>query len=91
MEMESICDSIRTYQVQLVPGLLQTAEQGRAVTVASRAWQTPGTRSSTDCADTRRATQVRAAGMNVMISTRLNRVADQLGYTVTLSPGETAA
>ena len=35
-----ICDSIRTYQVQLVPGLLQTAEYGRAVTVASRAWQT---------------------------------------------------
>lgn len=41
IEMESICDSIRTYQVQLVPGLLQTAEYGRAVTVASRAWQTP--------------------------------------------------
>lgn len=41
IEMEAICDSIRTYQVQLVPGLLQTAEYGRAVTVASRAWQTP--------------------------------------------------
>ncbi|MFJ1805373.1 MULTISPECIES: helix-turn-helix domain-containing protein [unclassified Streptomyces] len=41
IEMESICDSIRTYQVQLIPGLLQTAEYGRAVTVASRAWQTP--------------------------------------------------
>lgn len=27
--------------MQLVPGLLQTAEYGRAVTVASRAWQTP--------------------------------------------------
>ncbi|MEU5751756.1 helix-turn-helix transcriptional regulator [Streptomyces sp. NPDC047829] len=40
IEMEAICDSIRTYQVQLVPGLLQTAEYGRAVTVASRAWQT---------------------------------------------------
>ncbi|TDC25682.1 XRE family transcriptional regulator [Streptomyces sp. 8K308] len=39
IEMESICDRIRTYQVQLVPGLLQTAEYGRAVTVASRAWQ----------------------------------------------------
>jgi transcriptional regulator with XRE-family HTH domain len=41
IELEAICDSIRTYQVQLVPGLLQTAEYGRAVTVASRAWQTP--------------------------------------------------
>ncbi|MET9322559.1 helix-turn-helix transcriptional regulator [Streptomyces sp. NPDC003038] len=38
IEMEDICDSIRTFQVQLVPGLLQTAEYGRAVTVASRAW-----------------------------------------------------
>ncbi|MEV8055916.1 helix-turn-helix domain-containing protein [Streptomyces antimycoticus] len=41
IEMEAICDSIRTYEVQLVPGLLQTAEYGRAVTVASRSWQTP--------------------------------------------------
>ncbi|MFF1699025.1 helix-turn-helix domain-containing protein [Streptomyces sp. NPDC058257] len=41
IEMEAICDSVRTYQVHLVPGLLQTAEYGRAVTVASRAWQTP--------------------------------------------------
>ncbi|GAA1900744.1 helix-turn-helix transcriptional regulator [Streptomyces sodiiphilus] len=41
IEMESICDRLRTYQVQLVPGLLQTAEYGRAVTVASRTWQTP--------------------------------------------------
>ncbi|MFE1308043.1 helix-turn-helix domain-containing protein [Streptomyces sp. NPDC058755] len=40
IEMEAICDSIRTYQVQLVPGLLQTEEYGRAVTVASRAWHT---------------------------------------------------
>lgn len=40
IEMESICESIRTYQVQLVPGLLQTEGYGRAVTVASRAWQT---------------------------------------------------
>ncbi|MCY0933408.1 helix-turn-helix domain-containing protein [Streptomyces sp. H34-S4] len=39
IEMEDICDSIRTFQVQLVPGLLQTAEYGRAVTIASRAWQ----------------------------------------------------
>ncbi|MFC9426181.1 MULTISPECIES: helix-turn-helix domain-containing protein [unclassified Streptomyces] len=41
IEMEDICHSIRTYEVQLVPGLLQTAEYGRAVTVASRTWQTP--------------------------------------------------
>lgn len=41
IEMEDICESIRAYQVQLVPGLLQTPEYGRAVTVASRAWQTP--------------------------------------------------
>ncbi|MFE8936539.1 helix-turn-helix domain-containing protein [Streptomyces sp. NPDC007872] len=40
IEMEAICDRIRTYQVQLVPGLLQTAEYGRAVTVASRTWET---------------------------------------------------
>ncbi|MGC5365483.1 helix-turn-helix domain-containing protein [Streptomyces sp. DT24] len=41
IEMEAIADRIRTYQVQLIPGLLQTAEYGRAVTVASRAWETP--------------------------------------------------
>ncbi|MGP2437210.1 helix-turn-helix domain-containing protein [Streptomyces sp. JW3] len=41
IEMEAICDCIRTYQVLLVPGLLQTEEYGRAVTVASRTWQTP--------------------------------------------------
>ncbi|GHJ34927.1 helix-turn-helix transcriptional regulator [Streptomyces sp. TS71-3] len=41
IELEAICESIRTYQVQLVPGLLQTPEYGRAVTVASRTWQTP--------------------------------------------------
>ncbi|MFE7409077.1 helix-turn-helix domain-containing protein [Streptomyces laurentii] len=40
IEMEAICDTIRTYEVQLVPGLLQTAEYGRAVTVASRTWKT---------------------------------------------------
>ncbi|MFF9499056.1 DUF5753 domain-containing protein [Streptomyces sp. NPDC014656] len=40
MEMEDIYDSIRTFQAQLVPGLLQTPKYGRAVTVASRAWQT---------------------------------------------------
>ncbi|MGP2436078.1 helix-turn-helix domain-containing protein [Streptomyces sp. JW3] len=40
IELEAICDSVRTYEVQLVPGLLQTAEYGRAVTVASRAWTT---------------------------------------------------
>lgn len=41
IELEAICDRVRTYESQLVPGLLQTAEYGRAVTVASRAWQTP--------------------------------------------------
>lgn len=41
IEMESICDSVRAFQVQLVPGLLQTPEYGRAVTVASRAWHAP--------------------------------------------------
>ncbi|GAA2998471.1 helix-turn-helix domain-containing protein [Streptomyces fulvorobeus] len=40
IEMETICDGIKTFQVQLIPGLLQTPEYGRAVTVASRAWQT---------------------------------------------------
>lgn len=40
IEMENICDSIKTFQAQLIPGLLQTPEYGRAVTVASRAWQT---------------------------------------------------
>ncbi|MEU6224222.1 helix-turn-helix transcriptional regulator [Streptomyces sp. NPDC047042] len=40
IEMESICDGIKTFQAQLIPGLLQTPEYGRAVTVASRAWQT---------------------------------------------------
>lgn len=38
--MEAICDGIKTFQVQLVPGLLQTPGYRRAVTVASRAWQT---------------------------------------------------
>lgn len=41
IEMENICDGIRAFQAQLVPGLLQTPEYGRAITVASRAWQTP--------------------------------------------------
>ncbi|AXK31624.1 XRE family transcriptional regulator [Streptomyces armeniacus] len=41
IELEAICDRVRTYEVQLVPGLLQTAEYARAVTVASRAWETP--------------------------------------------------
>lgn len=40
IELEAICDRVRTYEAQLVPGLLQTAEYGRAVTIASRAWQT---------------------------------------------------
>ncbi|MBW1603098.1 helix-turn-helix domain-containing protein [Streptomyces sp. JJ66] len=41
IEMEAISDSIKTFQAQLIPGLLQTPEYGRAVTVASRAWKTP--------------------------------------------------
>lgn len=41
IELEAMCHGVRTYQVQLVPGLLQTPEYGRAVTVASRAWQSP--------------------------------------------------
>lgn len=39
--LESIADSIRTFQAQLVPGLLQTPDYVRAVTVASKAWQEP--------------------------------------------------
>lgn len=39
IEMEDICDGIKTFQAQLIPGLLQTPEYGRAVTVAGRAWQ----------------------------------------------------
>lgn len=41
IEMEAICDSVRAFQVQLVPGLLQTPGYSRAVTVASRAWSAP--------------------------------------------------
>ncbi|MEU5040519.1 MULTISPECIES: helix-turn-helix domain-containing protein [Streptomyces] len=40
IEMENICDGIKTFQAQLIPGLLQTPAYGRAVTVASRAWKT---------------------------------------------------
>ncbi|NEB32307.1 helix-turn-helix domain-containing protein [Streptomyces sp. SID14446] len=40
IEMESICDTIKTFQALLIPGLLQTPEYGRAVTVASRSWET---------------------------------------------------
>ncbi|MGW5939197.1 helix-turn-helix domain-containing protein [Streptomyces celluloflavus] len=39
--LEAVSDSIRTFQCQLVPGLLQTPAYVRAVTVASKAWQTP--------------------------------------------------
>ncbi|WP_030667814.1 helix-turn-helix transcriptional regulator [Streptomyces rimosus] len=39
--LEAVSDSIRTYQSQLIPGLLQTPAYARAVTVASKAWQTP--------------------------------------------------
>ncbi|MFD9455392.1 helix-turn-helix domain-containing protein [Streptomyces virginiae] len=38
--LEAIAGSIRTFQAQLVPGLLQTPEYIRAVTVASKQWQT---------------------------------------------------
>jgi transcriptional regulator with XRE-family HTH domain len=38
--LEAMADSIRTFQSQLVPGLLQTPDYIRAVTVASRQWQT---------------------------------------------------
>ncbi|WP_033322537.1 helix-turn-helix domain-containing protein [Streptomyces yerevanensis] len=40
IEMENICDGIKTFQAQLVPGLLQTPAYGRAITVASSAWKT---------------------------------------------------
>ncbi|WP_030020591.1 helix-turn-helix domain-containing protein [Streptomyces monomycini] len=39
--LEAVSDSIRTFQSQLVPGLLQTPAYAWAVTVASKAWQTP--------------------------------------------------
>ncbi|MCL6669588.1 helix-turn-helix domain-containing protein [Streptomyces panaciradicis] len=38
--LEAMAGEIRTFQAQLVPGLLQTPEYVRAVTVASRQWQT---------------------------------------------------
>ncbi|ONK15207.1 helix-turn-helix transcriptional regulator [Streptomyces sp. MP131-18] len=38
--LEAVASSIRTFQAQLAPGLLQTPEYIRAVTVASRQWQT---------------------------------------------------
>ena len=41
IEMEAICSSVRTFQVQLIPGLLQTPEYVRALQVAGRRWQTP--------------------------------------------------
>ncbi|WP_328846449.1 helix-turn-helix domain-containing protein [Streptomyces sp. NBC_00258] len=37
--LEAMAGTIRTFQAQLVPGLLQTPEYIRAVTVASRQWQ----------------------------------------------------
>ncbi|MHC8422606.1 helix-turn-helix domain-containing protein [Streptomyces sp. NB004] len=40
IEMENICDGIKMFQAQLIPGLLQTPAYGRAITVASRAWKT---------------------------------------------------
>jgi transcriptional regulator with XRE-family HTH domain len=38
--LEAMAGTMRTFQAQLVPGLLQTPEYSRAVTVASRQWQT---------------------------------------------------
>jgi transcriptional regulator with XRE-family HTH domain len=38
--LEAMAESIRTFQSQLVPGLLQTPDYIRAVTVASQQWQT---------------------------------------------------
>jgi hypothetical protein len=38
--LEAMAGSIRTFQAQLIPGLLQTPDYIRAVTVASRQWQT---------------------------------------------------
>ncbi|MCX4805759.1 helix-turn-helix domain-containing protein [Streptomyces sp. NBC_01214] len=38
--LEAIAGSIRTFQAQLIPGLLQTPDYVRAVTVASQQWQT---------------------------------------------------
>lgn len=40
IQMETVCDGIKTFQAQLIPGLLQTPEYVRAITVASRAWGT---------------------------------------------------
>ncbi|MFJ3724963.1 helix-turn-helix domain-containing protein [Streptomyces sp. NPDC090045] len=40
--LEAMAGSIRTFQAQLIPGLLQTPDYVRAVTVASRQWQTGG-------------------------------------------------
>ena len=37
--LEAIAESLHTFQAQLVPGLLQTADYARAVTVASQHWQ----------------------------------------------------
>ncbi|MER6009357.1 helix-turn-helix domain-containing protein [Streptomyces bluensis] len=37
--LEAMAGTIRTFQAQLIPGLLQTPEYIRAVTVASRQWQ----------------------------------------------------
>jgi transcriptional regulator with XRE-family HTH domain len=38
--LEAMAESVRTFQSQLVPGLLQTPDYIRAVTVASQQWQT---------------------------------------------------
>lgn len=38
--LEAMAGTIRTFQAQLIPGLLQTPDYIRAVTVASQQWQT---------------------------------------------------
>jgi transcriptional regulator with XRE-family HTH domain len=40
LSLESIANRISTYQIQLVPGLLQTPAYAQAVTLASRVWET---------------------------------------------------
>ncbi|MFE9409359.1 helix-turn-helix domain-containing protein [Streptomyces sp. NPDC006704] len=41
IQLEDGASTLRTYQNQLIPGLLQTPEYARAVTVAHGAWQDP--------------------------------------------------
>ncbi|MFE0686938.1 helix-turn-helix domain-containing protein [Streptomyces xiamenensis] len=41
IEMEDMSAGMKAFQAQLVPGLLQTAEYGRAIAVTSRSWRSP--------------------------------------------------